>query len=429
MGVVFAYSVTVSLILTLAYGGYLLSRNGSAELRRTILLGIYAIALVITPLLLSVEFNRGADSTLINHVDYPLPDVKISTGAGSVTIFDILLRIYVGGAAVCTLLTLVQLLRIIPLLCGCKKQKIAGHTVYVHNMRNLAPFCIGNTMIVSTADLENAAIMIHEGTHISRHHSIDLCIAQSAAILCWYCPAVWHMRRELKLVHEFQADEAVLCHGTDSRTYCRLLVERAAGLSILAIANNLNHNNLKQRIKMMQTPRNERRGGKMRILFPVVAVVCATALMSVPAVSNAIGQISQSALMARGIEPKGPTSTFVIYGVDINQDVVKNGNFKLVSDFESGDINAKDVNGVILPRIGAIFCTDKDVLDRLTPGIRKYVVDGKVMSAKEFSMIPASTLSKVIVSGSSMNVSTRNRFESQQFNALETAINAENRKR
>lgn len=47
MGTLFAYSVDVSLILTLAYGGYLLSRIGSAKMRRATLLtdkiGMYSV--------------------------------------------------------------------------------------------------------------------------------------------------------------------------------------------------------------------------------------------------------------------------------------------------------------------------------------------------------------------------------------------------
>ena len=178
---------------------------------------------------------------------------------------------------------------------------------------------------------------------------------------------------------------------------------------------------------MMQTPQTERRGGKTRVLYPLVAVVCAAALLTCPVVSNAIGQISQSTLLTRGIDPKGPTSTFVLYGVDINQDAVKNGNFKLVSDFEAGSFTVKDVDGVIFPRIGAIFCSDKKVLDRLTPEIRKYIVDGKVMSSKEFSKVTAAELCKVVVSGNSMNVKTRNHVDNRFSYTLEDAIIAENK--
>lgn len=426
MGQFFAYSITVSLILTLAYGGYLLNRNGSARQRRAILLGIYALALVITPALLKIDFTPITDNTIIN-ADYPLPEVRISYEVKSITILDILLIIYLGGVLICTILTLVQLLPIFLLLRGSTKQKIEGYTVYIHNRRDIAPFSIGKIMAVNTADIRNSAIIMHERTHIARYHSIDIFIAQLTAILCWYCPTVRYMRSELQLVHEFQADEAVLHNGTDARSYCRLLIEYAARLKIQTIASSLSYNNLKQRIKMMQTPQTKSSGSKTRVLAPLAAVILAAVLLSVPTVSNAIGQISQSTILSRQTDTKGNEKVFVIYGLDINRDNIKNGNFKLISDFETGDINAKNVDGVILPRIGAIFCTDKKILNRLTPNIRKYIVDGKVMSAKEYAKVPESNLYKVIVSGNSMTVLTRNEQNYWYSDALKDAINAENK--
>lgn len=426
MGQFFAFSITVSLILTLAYGGYLLNRNGSAKLRRAILLGIYALALVITPALLKIDFTPITDNTIIN-ADYPLPEVRISYEVKSITILDILLIIYLGGVLICTILTLVQLFRIFILLRGSTKQKIEGYTVYIHNRRDIAPFSIGKIMAVNTADIRNSAIIMHERTHIARYHSIDIFIAQLTAILCWYCPTVSYMRRELQLVHEFQADEAVIHNGTDAHAYCLTLIEYTARLKIKTIANSLSHDSLKQRIKMMQTPQTKSSGSKTRVLAPLAAVIFAAALLSVPTVSNAIGQISQSTILSRQTDTKGNEKVFVIYGLDINRDNIKNGNFKLISDFETGDINAKNVDGVILPRIGAIFCTDKKILNRLTPNIRKYIVDGKVMSAKEYAKVPESNLYKVIVSGNSMTVLTRNEQNYWYSDALKDAINAENK--
>lgn len=426
MGQIFAYSITVSLILTLAYGGYLLNRNGSARQRRAILLGIYALALVITPALLKIDFTPITDNTIIN-ADYPLPEVRISYEVKSITILDILLIIYLGGVLICTILTLVQLFRIFILLRGSTKQNIEGYTVYIHNRRGIAPFSIGKIMAVNTADIRNSAIIMHERTHIARYHSIDIFIAQLTAILCWYCPTVSYMRRELQLVHEFQADEAVIHNGTDAHAYCLTLIEYTARLKIKTIANSLSHDSLKQRIKMMQTPQTKSSGSKTRVLAPLAAVIFAAALLSVPTVSNAIGQISQSTILSRQTDTKGNEKVFVIYGLDINRDNIKNGNFKLISDFETGDINVKNVDGVILPRIGAIFCTDKKILNRLTPNIRKYIVDGKVMSAKEYAKVPESNLYKVIVSGNSMTVLTRNEQNYWYSDALKDAINAENK--
>lgn len=394
------------------------------------LLGIYTLALVATPALLN-QAPAIANERVTTHEDFTtlLPAVTITTDPATTTpVFDILLWVYVAGVLICALMTAAQLLSIFRLMRNSSRQNIAGLTVYVHNLPDIAPFSLGNVVVANASDVENRAIMAHEGAHIARRHTLDLCIAQLAVTLCWYCPAAWLLRRELKLVHEFQADEAVISNGADTHTYCRLLVERAARLRISTISSNLNHKNLKQRIRMMQTPHSKRPRGLMRVLLPLASIACATMFLSAPAVSSTIGQISRSSLSSydSDMAVKNKKATFVVYGIDLNSDAVKNGNFALVSDVENKGVSIHAVDGVISPRIGAIFCTDKKVLERITPKIRKYVVDNKVMSAKEFSGIPASELCKVVVSGNSMTVYTRNQIESQFFDALEDAVRAEN---
>ncbi len=426
MGQIFAYSLTVSLVLTFAYSGYLLNRSGSVKLRRALLLGIYTLALVVTPALLNIDFTPITENAIVN-ADYPMPEVRISHGAKSITIFDILLIIYMGGVSVCTILTLVQLFRIFILLRGSTQQKIEGYTAYIHNRQDIGPFSIGNIMVVSSADIKNSAIIRHETAHIAHHHYIDLFLTQLTSILCWYCPTIRYMRKELQLVHEFQADEAVLHNGTDAHAYCRTLIEYAARLNIRTLASSLSHNNLKQRIKMIQTRHTKSRSSRARVLLPVAAAILAAVLLSVPTISNAIGQISQSTILPGGINTKGNENVFVVYGLNLNQDNIKNGNFKLISECETKTINARNVDGVILPNIGAIFCSDKKVLNSLTPNIRKYIVDGKVMSAKEYAKVSGADLYKVIVSGNSMIVITKNNSDFLYYNAMADAIKAENK--
>ena len=55
----------------------------------------------------------------------------------------------------------------------------------------------------------------------------------------WYNPASWLMRRELRNVHEYQADNSVLAGGADTRSYQMLLIEKAAGVRLQSLANSL----------------------------------------------------------------------------------------------------------------------------------------------------------------------------------------------
>ena len=60
------------------------------------------------------------------------------------------------------------------------------------------------------------------------------------------------MRSELRMLHEYEADEAVLDKGIDASQYQLLLVRKAVGDRRFLIANSFNHSKLKNRINMMQ---------------------------------------------------------------------------------------------------------------------------------------------------------------------------------
>ena len=60
---------------------------------------------------------------------------------------------------------------------------------------------------------------------------------------------------ELKLLHEYEADDAVLNHGIDATQYQLLLVRKAVGDKRFTLANGFQHAKLKNRIDMMlQSP-------------------------------------------------------------------------------------------------------------------------------------------------------------------------------
>ena len=59
------------------------------------------------------------------------------------------------------------------------------------------------------------------------------------------------MLSELRMLHEYETDEAVLKHGIDATQYQLLLVRKAVGDRRFLIANSFNHCKLKNRITMM----------------------------------------------------------------------------------------------------------------------------------------------------------------------------------
>ena len=109
-------------------------------------------------------------------------------------------------------------------------------------------------IVIGQNDYERyPAILTHERAHVRCCHSLDLLLSSALTILQWFNPLVWICRGELKLLHEYEADDFVLNQGIDATQYQLLLVKKAVGEKRFLLANGFNHAQLKNRITMMQT--------------------------------------------------------------------------------------------------------------------------------------------------------------------------------
>ena len=143
--------------------------------------------------------------------------------------------------------------RMLCLLHTCRKEKREdGITLYVHRAK-VAPFSWMKMMAISEEDLakHGKTILAHERAHIRCGHSWDLLLAQACVFLQWFNPAVWFLKKELQSIHEYEADEYVICNSMDASTYQLVIIEKAVGTRLFSIANNFNHGLLNKRITMM----------------------------------------------------------------------------------------------------------------------------------------------------------------------------------
>ncbi len=89
-------------------------------------------------------------------------------------------------------------------------------------------------------------------------------------------PAMWMLRMDLRAIHEYEADAAVLSQGINARQYQYLLVTKAAGIGGYSIANGISHSTLKNRITMMLHKKSQKSHLlKLLVLLPIVAVALA----------------------------------------------------------------------------------------------------------------------------------------------------------
>ena len=142
----------------------------------------------------------------------------------------------------------------------------------------VAPFSWMRTIVLSRIDYEecNPSILAHERGHIRQHHSWDIVFVEVLTALQWFNPVVWLLRRDLRTVHEYEADASVLSSGSDMSQYIQLLMRKAMGTKACILANGINNSTIKKRINMMLLNKSPRRNSlKLLALLPIVGVTLA----------------------------------------------------------------------------------------------------------------------------------------------------------
>ena len=185
----------------------------------------------------------------------------------------VLLALYLAGAIVTLALYLLSAHQMRRVIRMAEKSRREGCRLLLLD-ENIPSFSWGRTVVMSRQDLqENPAIFTHEQMHVRCRHSLDLLLFLPLQLLFWWNPLVWITREELRLLHEYEADEGVLQKGIDATKYQLLLVRKAVGDQRFSLASGFQHAKLKNRIEMMLKPTSS---GWMRwsylALIPVLAM-------------------------------------------------------------------------------------------------------------------------------------------------------------
>jgi hypothetical protein len=134
---------------------------------------------------------------------------------------------------------------------------------------------------------ENASVWKHENLHAHRWHSLDLLMADVMTAFQWFNPVMILLRKEFELIHEFEADQAVIESGANPKEYKLMLVSAVAANRGMALTSWLKQSNLKKRIDMMDKKQSNG-WSRLRALFiPAIAYLF---LFATANVNNASAQ-------------------------------------------------------------------------------------------------------------------------------------------
>ena len=285
----------------------LLEKETFHRLNRILILGCLIMSFAI-PL---VHFTGGTNPTVdMVRQAVQLPEVLINGDAKELSVWswaDIMICIYIIGVVAIFLMTVVQTVRLTRQLRQCEHiTDNRGNTIVLTDCAT-SPFCLFHYIVMSRDDYANNRnyILTHEQEHIRLGHCIDLVILQVATIIQWFNPFVWLIGKNLKAIHEFEVDEAVLNKGIDATQYQQFLVIKAVGNRLQPFANNLNKESLKRRIIMM----NQKKSNRWMMLKALFIIPVATLAVSVFASNTGVSTVTREAVRTANALPTANMQT------------------------------------------------------------------------------------------------------------------------
>ena len=316
------YSLKVGACLAVFYLFFklLLSRETFHRLNRIVVLAAMVLSFVLPLCVITVyrELPAMPELPVTEEAGYapsaepesqPFPWDKAATAA------------FLAGAAAALLWTLGSVCGVLHMIRRGHRERLGDGSVLVRTDQPVVPFSWYRYIVMSEKDLaENGeAIVLHEKAHLRLRHSFDLLVTDLAGCLQWFNPAMWLLRRELRAIHEYEADEAVLDSGVDARQYQLLLIRKAAGGRWYSVANSFNHSKLKNRITMMLRKRSSR-WAVARVLFVL------------PLAGLALGAFARTAYVFPDDKGKKENVTILIRNAKIDPSDGKSGNPLILVD-------------------------------------------------------------------------------------------------
>ena len=273
------YDLKVALLIAVFYMFYrlMLARETFHRVNRIVLL-LTAVASYLLPLCV-ITYHK----TVVMH-QTPL----VTIDGLQATVYEpsstplwqtVLPILFIIGVALALGHTLCSLVRIIRLINHSEQHpQDDGTTLCVTGNADLSPFSWMHYIVMNRSDYEtnDASILAHERGHIRLYHSWDILLVDLLTALQWFNPAMWMLRSDLRAIHEYEADAAVLSQGINARQYQYLLITKAGGIGGYSLVNGITHSALKNRITMM-TNKTSKSSHLLKLLalLPIVGVTLA----------------------------------------------------------------------------------------------------------------------------------------------------------
>ncbi|WP_296705705.1 M56 family metallopeptidase [Algoriphagus sp.] len=250
---------------------------------RITLLGLL-IGAVFLPML-SIDFQWLTESSLrpVNSsllwVDGQLSNVVAAQELQAFNWFLIPLAIYVMGVVYSLSKLAFGVFKTFSLISSSERKSFEGFTIVIN--KKFIPASFFNYILLP--DFQNnsselSQIILHESVHIRKGHTWDVLFLQLVKSIFWFNPAVYLLEKQLREIHEFQADQEVT-NTYSPIVYSRLLLKQLSQDCGLQFMNNFNQFQTKKRIIMMNKTKSKSIQ-KNKLLFSIPLMILMIGLFS-----------------------------------------------------------------------------------------------------------------------------------------------------
>jgi len=250
------YLLTSSILFLSAYAVFVLcfKKLTFFKFNRTYLIGTLIFS-VLSPLA-SIPSSLVERSTLYT---FTLPALQITDQAArsaSMGVADWIMVAYALGVGISFIVFLRSMYQVLSMHKKTNEMEDDGSYLSegTHAFSFFKHIHIGQNIDSDTRSM----IVSHEHVHVEQFHSLDILIYSIARVVFWFNPTIHLALREVRLNHEYLADEKTLsAFGTD---YQYTLLNQALDTNVFAMANTFkSESHLKNRIKMMNKQKSKQR--------------------------------------------------------------------------------------------------------------------------------------------------------------------------
>ena len=294
------YDAKVAVLIVVFYMFYrlLLSKETFHRVNRVVLLSTALLSFILPLCVITTHQTVVLDA--VPMVSVGNVQMEVATDEQPAQWQYVIPLLYIIGVVVVLSHTLLSVWRVLMLVRRSERIPQADGTTLCVVPDEVPPFSFCSFIVMNRNDYNtgDSAILAHERGHIRQHHSCDVLLVDLLTALQWFNPAMWMLRADLRAIHEYEADGAVLSQGINARQYQYLLITKAASIGGYSIANGISHSTLKNRITMMLQKKSPRsRFMKLLALVPIVGIALA---LNAETVNDYVYQQPQKKVVKKG---------------------------------------------------------------------------------------------------------------------------------